>query len=527
MASDPQRQEQMRRTRLLMLLMMIPWVIMMFYTNKQQKAMQEQARLKQSQPVAAVQELDPTKKVDEQVQQLRGLIAQDPKSEQSQRYKLMIAALLDENGFYDQACQEYEAFASSFKGSPYTAHALYQAGRIARDQLKDEKRFVKDVGRLGYETKRCIWDPEAKGDPTAKFIAATVAVRELDPVYRKGSLYRALDWLVLIFDPQNHPEYAYAAGLVLLGLLARLLLWHLTAWGYRASKVMGVKMKAMKPALDEMKERFKDDQMAQMRAQQELMKKYGISMRSGCLSSVLQMAVLIPVYTAVRHYAYPLSQGTFFGLFSLQEPYLPLLVVYVLAFIVSMKIQPQQPSTDAQQQQMQKMMTYLMPVMFFFMMRTLPSAFILYWTIFLVFSTFQTLLFARSWHRSGGDEAVLATLPAELLAPVKGSGRARTNAPTPESIQRKRSSEASAQSAVVERTGEEIPVDGPGGRRESFFGKLFAPMREPKSEIEPELPPAEAPPSAEEPGPSGAKPGGGGNGQAASQPKRKSGSKKS
>ncbi len=477
MANDPQLQERQRRMRLFMLLMMIPYLWLWFTMSNKQKALQQEQALREATPVAAVAEVDPEKQVDEQVRDLEALIAQDPKSEQAQRYRLMVAVAYEQAGFYQKAYDHYAKFGGEFRGSPYTAHASFQAGRIARDHLQDEKLFVKHLGRLGNIYNQAVWDPHGDGDPNAKFAAAEVAARELDPVYQKGILYRLLDGLVGVFNPAAHPEYAYACGLILLGLLARLLLWPLTAWGYKAGKIMGAKMKVIQPQIAELKERHKDDQLKVMQKQQALMKQYGISMRSGCISSLLQMAVLIPVYNAVRHYAYPLGQGSFLWIETLQRPDTILLVCYTLSFVVSMKLQPQQPSADPQQQKTQQMMTYMMPIMFFFMMQQVPSAFILYWTIFLFFSTFQTLLFARQWERGGGDAAVIASLPPELQPKPEKARRE-----TPEARRGAGKSSAAAASrakpvagTVVERTGEEIAVEGAGVKKESFLSRLFAP----------------------------------------------------
>ncbi len=319
------------------------------------------------------------------------------------------------------------------------------------------------------------------GDPTDKHIAADISAEVLDEVNRDDPRYRFLDFLVGLFNPKQHPETAYAYGVMLLGLLVKIFLWPLNTVSYRSSKVMGAKMRLVQPEIEELKKKYKDDQLKVMQKQQELMRKYGVSMKSGCIVSILQMAVLIPVYQTVRLYAYPLANGSFLWIESLHEPDIYLLVVYVLAFIASMKLQPQQPSADPQQQQMQKMMTYVMPIMFFFMMRTVPSAFILYWTVFLVFSTGQTLWLAYRWKATGGDEAVIASLPEELRPSKRtprreretedaGAGdagrktRGRAQAPEPEA------------DPVVERLGERIDLGDGGGRSVfSWLSSLLAP----------------------------------------------------
>lgn len=478
MGNDPQRQEQLRRQRTLFILLMIPWFFMLYMFNKQQKALLEEQQRREVLSQTAIAPPDREAPLDERIEDLRRRIEADPRSQQADFYALEIAVAYEEAGFWDRAAAEFEKFSRERRGSPYAAHAAFHAARIARGKLNDEKRFKKLLNGLTYDINRCVWDPANMGDPGAKHIAGDISSEVLDEVNRHDVRYKVLDFLVGLFDPAAHPETAYAFGVMLLGLLVKIAIWPLTTWGYRASKTMGVKMKLVQPQIAELRERYKDEQMKLMQKQQELMRRYGISMRSGCLPAILQMAILIPVYQAVRLYSHPLHAGSFLWIGSLARPDLILLIIYTVMFILSMKLQPQQPSADRQQQQMQTMMMYVMPIMFFFMMRSVPSAFILYWTVFLVFSTGQTLWLSYRWRVMGGDEAVYATMPPELLPKPTRPKRKETGAPAiaaAASVESKRRGDRPTVSEpIVERLGEEIvPSDGATPR--GFFARLFAP----------------------------------------------------
>ncbi len=484
MASDPQQQAQMKRQRITMILMMIPWLIMMWYLSKQNRAAmeaQERQRVEQG-AVVTLEEPPVDAPVDERIAWHQERVNRDPKSEQAETHLLSIAVIREEAGFDKKAADEYESFAKSHRKSPYYAHAAFHAGRIAREKLQDDKRFKKNLNPLTYEFKRCVWDPENVGDPNDKHIAADISAEALDAVSRDDPRYRFLDFIVGLFNPKQHPETAYAFGVMLLGLLVKILLWPLNTVNYRSSKIMGVKMRLVQPEIEELKKKYKDDHLKVMQKQQELMRKYGVSMKSGCVVSIIQMAILIPVYQTVRLYSHPLASGSFLWIESLHEPDLYLLIVYVLAFIASMKLQPQQPSADPQQQQMQKTMIYIMPIMFFFMMRTVPSAFILYWTIFLVFSTGQTLWLAYRWRVEGGDDAVIESLPEELRPNKRALRRELEAAVSPADAGRKaKRGEAPSADAkpVVERLGETIDLDdGDGKPSGGLLARLFAPALE-------------------------------------------------
>jgi YidC/Oxa1 family membrane protein insertase len=482
MSDDPKRREQMRRQRMWMLILMVPWFITLMMLNKaSREAQQREAQRKAAtEATAQVEAPDPNQAPDTRIQELQRAVEADPKSEQSDRDRLEIAVLYEGMGDVRHAEEAFARFAKERRGTPYAAHAAYHAARIARDSLHDQDLYVKLLRGLSYDYGHAVWDIENKGDRSdaKKKVASELAGGLLDSENAKDIRYRALAFLVGIFNPADHPEYAYACGVMVLGFLVKLLLWPLTSWAYVASKTMSTKMKLIQPMIAELKEKHKDDQMKVMRGQQELMKKYGVSMRSGCLPSILQMVVLIPVYQTVRLYSYPMTHASFLWLASLSKPDIPLLMIYALSFYLSMKLTPQQPSADPQQAQMTKMMSLMMPVMFFFMMQTVPSAFILYWTVFLVFSTGQTLWLAYRWNKQGGDAAVIASLPEELRPKEPKGGRRKLEAAAPERAAGRGQPRGIAAPAV-ERLGEEIDVgEGrprPGG---GFLARLFAPAIE-------------------------------------------------
>jgi len=84
-------------------------------------------------------------------------------------------------------------------------------------------------------------------------------------------------------------------------------------------------------------------------------------------------------------------RGSFFWVEDLSKPDLPLLIIYAVSMILSTKLMPQPATADPSQKSSQKMMTYLMPVMLFFFLRSFPSAFIFYWASFNIIGTIQQL----------------------------------------------------------------------------------------------------------------------------------------
>lgn len=143
------------------------------------------------------------------------------------------------------------------------------------------------------------------------------------------------------------------------------------------------KMQALAPKMEKLKERFKSDPA---RMNQEMMKMYkeaGINPLSGCLPLLPQMPIFYALFQVFRT-TIELRGASFMGWItdlSQKDPY------YILPIImtVSMFVQQKLSSTDPKQ----KMLMYLMPLIFGFMFRNFPAGLTLYWTMFNVFSIIE------------------------------------------------------------------------------------------------------------------------------------------
>lgn len=159
------------------------------------------------------------------------------------------------------------------------------------------------------------------------------------------------------------------------------------------------KMQLLGPKMEKLKERFKSDPA---RMNQEMMKMYkeaGINPLSGCLPLLPQMPIFYALFQVFRT-TIELRGAPFMGWItdmSQKDPY------YILPIImtVSMFVQQKLSSTDPKQ----KMLMYLMPLIFGFMFRNFPAGLTLYWTMFNIFSIIE-----QYWligHPSEGETAVI------------------------------------------------------------------------------------------------------------------------
>ena len=88
---------------------------------------------------------------------------------------------------------------------------------------------------------------------------------------------------------------ALGFALIILTVFIRLLVWPLMAKQIRSTK----KMVDLKPHLDELKDRHKDDKQALAKAQMELYKEHGVNPAGGCLPALIQIPIFIGLYQAI------------------------------------------------------------------------------------------------------------------------------------------------------------------------------------------------------------------------------------
>jgi YidC/Oxa1 family membrane protein insertase len=157
----------------------------------------------------------------------------------------------------------------------------------------------------------------------------------------------------------------WGLAIMILTITARTLLFPLTLPSIKSM----IKMRELKPELDALNEKFKDDAQAKGLAQMELWRKHNVNPLKGCLPQLASMPVWFALYrtlqSAVELYNIPFL---WFPDLSSPDP------LYVLPFVIGgtsflqQRLMP--PQGDPAQQ---KMMLYFMPLMFTVFMLFLPA----------------------------------------------------------------------------------------------------------------------------------------------------------
>ena len=184
---------------------------------------------------------------------------------------------------------------------------------------------------------------------------------------------------------------SYAFAIIFFTIIIKVLLYPLTEKQYRSMK----EMQALQPEIRKLQERFKDDQKKLQEKQMELFAKHKINPLGGCFPLLIQMPILIGIYSTIISFKNVFAGEhlpfLWIGGF-LSERYpdwfasdlsrvdMPLLILYGVSMYLSQKLTVTDPSTA----QSQKSMNTFMPIFFTFMLlqMQLPCAMVLYWLCF-------------------------------------------------------------------------------------------------------------------------------------------------
>ena len=182
----------------------------------------------------------------------------------------------------------------------------------------------------------------------------------------------------------------YGLVVVVFAFLIKLLLNPLTVKTFESTR----KMQALAPEIQKLKEKYKNDPQKMSRAQMELYKNSGANPLGGCVPMLIQMPILVSVFSIFRS-KIEFRGAPFFGWISdLSVPdtlisigSFPINILPVLmgsTMFIQQKMMSA-PNADTQQ----KTMMYVMNVFFLFLFYRFPSGLNLYYFIFNLLTILQ------------------------------------------------------------------------------------------------------------------------------------------
>ncbi len=183
----------------------------------------------------------------------------------------------------------------------------------------------------------------------------------------------------------------YGVVIILFALLIKIITLPLSMKQYKSMNAM----KELAPKIEELKKRLKNNPQQINTETMKMYKEHGVNPLSGCLPLLAQMPLFIAMFSVFRStillrgapFVWPwldLSRGAS----GFTDPYIIMVVLMVAFQFISQKL------TMASTQQ-NKMLMYMMPLIFGFLFYKLSAGLVLYWTVFSLFSIGDYFIFRR------------------------------------------------------------------------------------------------------------------------------------
>jgi YidC/Oxa1 family membrane protein insertase len=171
----------------------------------------------------------------------------------------------------------------------------------------------------------------------------------------------------------------YGVAIILFTVIMKIVLMPLSI---KSTKSMA-KMSELQPKMKAIQAKYKEDQQRQSQELLKLYKTEGVNPVGGCLPMLLQMPIFYALFTVFRstislrqaHFALWISD------LSVKDPYYVLPIIMGLTMFLSQRLAMRDPK--------QKMMVYMLPVVFTFLFKDMPAGLVLYWAMFNVLNLFE------------------------------------------------------------------------------------------------------------------------------------------
>lgn len=360
------------------------------------------------------------------------------------------AELLKKMRSQQDALNEYSQIVKENRGKDVesAAEALYQGGLYASSPdfpgTITQKNHALDTA---YQLWRQLRDEYPKTAAARRIEGPDGPMQALmDRIDRRNAAdwkYQIIDFLVRATGKQ--PAFSYAAALILLAIIVKLLMLPLTIKQYASMR----EMQRMQPLVKELGKKYKGAELNQKTM--ELYKQHRVNPFAGCFTGLLQVPFLILIFNAIREYEIAFAHGKFLWIGSpmshtnievlgqnllgrnLASPDVPLLALYVITNYITMRMMP---ATDPQQQQQQNTMALFTSVLFFWMFLTYKwsSAFVLYWLALNGLSIWQQykLIYQPAKLAAAQNGGAAASVPVNPI-PASAAPEASTPSLTPTS----------------------------------------------------------------------------------------------
>lgn len=205
--------------------------------------------------------------------------------------------------------------------------------------------------------------------------------------------------LTLLYDLIGN----YGISLIILTLIIKLALYPFYAKQIKST----MRMSTLQPKMNEIQQKYGKDKALMNEKVAELYKEEGVSMYGGCLPMLVQMMVIMGLFTLLRN---PLNyigsdqmllaiHESFLWIHDLAQPdkwILPLIAGIATFIAYAFSQTNQMGAGNAQQMQaMTSIMKYIFPIMILMMARSYPAGLAIYWSGSQIIQIFYNMRFAK------------------------------------------------------------------------------------------------------------------------------------
>jgi len=266
-----------------------------------------------------------------------------------------------------------------FANPPSVPGGVYSMGSIVREKTVSEIN--------SGVSHKLFFGPKIRSD-------LMLIAKDLELSIDMGWFWFLAQPLVMLLVVINDLINNWGVSILLLTVVVKLLLWPISAAGFRSM----AKMRVVQPKLQEIQQRYKDDRQKLGVEMMALYKKEKINPAGGCFPMLLQFPVFIALFFALREIVELRHAPFFFWLqdLSAPDPYFVLPVVMGGLMYLTQQLNPTPPNMDPMQIQVMKYMPVVFSVFFIF----LPSGLVLYSVANALFSLVQQRMMYRKYGAS-------------------------------------------------------------------------------------------------------------------------------
>jgi len=185
--------------------------------------------------------------------------------------------------------------------------------------------------------------------------------------------------------------------IVALTILIKLILYPLSYKGMVSMQ----KLKDLAPKMKDIQAKYKDDKQKQSMHMMELYKKHGANPMGGCLPLVLQIPVFFAIYRVLLN-SIELKGAEWIGWvhdLAEMDPYFVLPILMGASMYLQQKITP-----NTMQDEMQKKIFQMLPIIFTFFFLWFPAGLTLYWFVNNVFTISQQYYINKLFERKRAEK---------------------------------------------------------------------------------------------------------------------------